>query len=109
MQRHWAAHSKKYRCRARIAIFCLVMSGTSLTVAIEDWFPPFQSFQAFNRYAPFITGINPFQSFQAFHCFALFQSFHTVSLTGNFHVSRIPETSKELQNIVEAIQFDRHR
>ena len=62
-----------------------------------------------NRYAPFITGISPFQSFQAFHCFALFQSFQTVSLAGNFHVSRIPETSKELQNIVEAIQSNRHR
>ena len=76
-----------------------------------QWFhePAMSGLKGLNRYAPFITGISPFQSFQAFHCFALFQSFQTVSLTGNFHVSRIPETSKELQNIVEAIQSNRHR
>ena len=35
----------------------------------------FQSFQPFNRYAPFITEISPFQAFQSFNRFAPFKTF----------------------------------
>ena len=33
----------------------------------------FQSFQSFNRFAPFITGISPFQTFQTFNRCAPFK------------------------------------
>jgi hypothetical protein len=35
----------------------------------------FQTFQTFNRCAPFITGISPFQPFQSFNRFAPFKTF----------------------------------
>jgi hypothetical protein len=35
----------------------------------------FKSFQSFNRYAPFMTGISPFQTFQSFNRCAPFKAF----------------------------------
>src|SRR4029077_1677115 len=48
---------------------------------------PFQSFQSFNRFAPFITGISPFQTFQTFNRCAPFKTFQANA--GSRH-SKVP-------------------
>jgi hypothetical protein len=63
---------------------------------------PFQPFQSFHRFAQFQMGSSPFQSFKPFNRFAPFKTsdtsrrFKVQEFNGNFHVSRILETSKEL-------------
>jgi hypothetical protein len=61
-----------------------------LRIRGDDFHPcnsQFQSFQPFNRYAPFITGINPFQSFDVLKGYRVVLALQ----------------------VVEAIQFNRHR
>ena len=50
---------------------------------------PFQPFQTFHRFAPFITGISPFQAFQSFNRFAPFKTFREFLKLRNVQITQV--------------------